>query len=557
MNLFDHIKQLYDAELYQDVRCLACITLTICDNSTDVEVLSLPQKFQCMVYYGDSLYHLAEVMKAECIYGKALLLRKEFQRPKGKTGLQVGFELTSDVEVKYRMYQCLLKQKHVREAMTVLEGISSKQRTPKINLALAKLYLKAGFDRIAITCYKEVLRECPLALDAIYGLLSLGVNGADVAAIVMNGLPHGTSYDWLTTLIKGQSYFCSQEYTNAVTTFKMMDAKPTLKNNIYIISSIGETRFYEGSYDLALLAFQRAHTLDPFHLKNMDLFAYLLAKEKKTKELEKLAHTLMGMTEQSPEPWIAIGYYSLVTRKATRAVYFAQKATSIDTTNVEGFLLKGAALLDLKKTDEAWQHFQAALTLARHRYEAYHGVVECALASHNTSQALGWAARARTAIGSTARTLTLYASVMAKEPTLISKAKTNLEKAMKLDSSYLEPVYIMAELLAEEHQYEKGIELLRRQLKNHSTCRLHQLLGDFLHQTSEIQEALDQYSIALSLDPSFAKAKEGIERVEKQNDLGLEGGYDVEVEEVEGSDTNDGDFDASDVESTWSDTDFS
>lgn len=61
----------------------------------------------------------------------------------------------------------------------------------------------------------------------------------------------------LTTLIKGQSYFCSQEYSNAVTTFKMMDAKPTLKNNIYIISSIGETRFYEGSYDLALLAFQR------------------------------------------------------------------------------------------------------------------------------------------------------------------------------------------------------------------------------------------------------------------------------------------------------------
>lgn len=39
-----------------------------------------------------------------------------------------------------------------------LQGISSKQRTPKINLALAKLYIRVGMDRSAITSYKEVLR---------------------------------------------------------------------------------------------------------------------------------------------------------------------------------------------------------------------------------------------------------------------------------------------------------------------------------------------------------------------------------------------------------------
>ena len=39
-----------------------------------------------------------------------------------------------------------------------LEGISTKQRTAKINMALAKLYLRSGMDRSAITSYKEVLR---------------------------------------------------------------------------------------------------------------------------------------------------------------------------------------------------------------------------------------------------------------------------------------------------------------------------------------------------------------------------------------------------------------
>jgi len=40
-----------------------------------------------------------------------------------------------------------------------LESVSPKQRTCKINLALAQLYQRTGGnDRSAITAYKEVLR---------------------------------------------------------------------------------------------------------------------------------------------------------------------------------------------------------------------------------------------------------------------------------------------------------------------------------------------------------------------------------------------------------------
>ena len=39
---------------------------------------------------------------------------------------------------------------------------------------------------------------------------------------------------------------------------------------------------------------------------------------------------------------------------------------------------------------------------------------------------------------------------------------------------------------------------LRKQLKHQNTGRLHQLLGNFLEHTNEHQEALDQYSIALT-----------------------------------------------------------
>lgn len=36
-------------------------------------------------------------------------------------------------------------------------------------MMLANLYRKAGQERSAVTSYKEVLRQCPVALDAIIG----------------------------------------------------------------------------------------------------------------------------------------------------------------------------------------------------------------------------------------------------------------------------------------------------------------------------------------------------------------------------------------------------
>ena len=35
-----------------------------------------------------------------------------------------------------------------------------------------------------------------MALDAVFGLLSLGLKGADVVALVMTGMPQGMFCDW-------------------------------------------------------------------------------------------------------------------------------------------------------------------------------------------------------------------------------------------------------------------------------------------------------------------------------------------------------------------------
>ncbi len=55
--------------------------------------------------------------------------------------------------------------------------------------------------------------------------------------------------------------------------------------------------------------------------------------------------------------------------------------------------------------------------------------------------------------------LQLYAGVLAKEPMSLEKAKTYLEKALKLDPSHLDAVYIMADIFSQQHHFDKGIEL--------------------------------------------------------------------------------------------------
>ncbi|KAH9513955.1 Anaphase promoting complex subunit 7 [Bulinus truncatus] len=559
--MFDHIRELYQAELYEDLKQLVCIFLSVIDGNagSDIgEILSFPQKYQSLIYYGDALYQLGEYKKAESIFMRCLQLRKALNKSKIKSVSST--ELTSEVDLKYKIYQCLQKMKQNAEALNILESISTKKRTARVNLALAKLYLHDGKDRSAMTCYKELIREHPLALDALTSLLSLGMRGVDLMSYIMNSIPQ-SSCEWLNSWIKGQARMASKEYNSAITTFKSMEPKHGLKDNVLILSYLGEACFHGGHYTQAMAQFRRVHLLDPLYLKNMDIYAYLLSKEKKTTELHSLAQSLMSVSEYAVEPWVAMGYSSLALHspnsnksKTIRAIYCAQKAYSLDNLSVQALVLKGTALLDMKKGPQAMQHFQEAVRMAPNRFEAYQGLIDCYVSNRKFKEALAWAMRAYKTIGTNARTITLVASVLAKDPSTVVKAKQYLNKAMTFDPNLLDPVYLMVDLLIQEHDYTKAIELLRKMLENHSTTKLHQQLADCLQNIDQRQEALDQYSISLSLDPNNFRAREGCERIEKHSDMGLDGTYDVEAEEM--MNPSDGEPDYSDMES-WSETEFS
>ncbi|XP_064424254.1 anaphase-promoting complex subunit 7 isoform X2 [Latimeria chalumnae] len=460
--------------------------------------------------------------------------------------------LPSEIEVKYKVAECYTILKQDKDAIAILVGIPSRQRTPKINMMLANLYKKAGQERSAVTSYKEVLRQCPLALDAILGLLSLSVKGAEVASMTMNVIQSIPNLDWLSVWIKAYAFAHAGDNTRAINTLCSLEKKSLLRDNVDLLGSLADLYFRAGDKKNAVLKFEQAQMLDPYLIKGMDVYGCLLAREGRLEDVENLGGRLFNISDHHAEPWVVSGCHSFYNNQYSRALYLGAKAVQLNSNNVQALLLKGAALRNMARIQEAVIHFREAIRLAPCRLDCYEGLIDCYLVSNSIREAMVMANNVCKTLGANAQTLTLLAIVCLKDPVTQEKAKTLLDKALAQRPDYIKAVVKKAEILSREQKYEEGIALLRNTLVNQSDCVLHQMLGDFLVAVGEYQEAMDQYSIALSLDPNDKKSLEGMRKMEKEESP-ADVTRDEDMDDMEGS-GEEGDLEGSDSEiAQWAD----
>jgi len=522
----EHIAKLHEEGLHDSVRSLVSLMLALSEytNPEKASLQIVVNKYQMLIYYGHALYEDEQYKRAEYYFSEALKLRKTLMRMKSKSGGRQP-SIVGEVEVKFWIYQCFMKLRDFRQAVSVLEGISPKQRTPKVNMMLAKLYHKNGMERSAITCYKEVLRSTPQAVEAALSLVDLGVSLQEVNALV-NATSLGGVPEWMALYLKGFSFATSNKYSRAIQVYKQLESQ-TLKDSVKVLCSLGEACWRTGDCMNAVQYYQRVRRIDPACLTGMDIYSQILADESRHVELEKVAQELTQISQIKTEPWVAMANYCACTNRKTRAVYFAQKAHMIDIRNVQALLLKATLLKTLNKQQEALIHYREAIRLAPSFFQPYKGLVECYILAEKLKEAMNIARNALKTVGSNARTFTLCADVYSQDPQTLEKSKALLQKALSCDNTYLPAVYLLSEILMREEDFEGGVELLTKQLLLQRTARLHQLLGDFLKELSNSKEALEHYSKALRLDPNATKAVDGISSLERDatalSDLELSG----------------------------------
>lgn len=341
-----------------------------------------------------------------------------------------------------------------------------------------------------------------MAIDAAQALMQLGIKPREIQELTLEATstsPRGM--EWFGNWVQAHAALASRDYSGATQAFQNLDEQSLLHNEMGVLVSLGMAHYYNGDYSDACLSLQRLEMLDPNNLSGMDCLAAALCRERRGEELERLATRLMSVTEEAPEPWIAMGYYCYLNKKGNRAVYFAHKACLMDQRNVEALLLKGNVLLDLKKVHDALSHFREAMGIAPYRYDLQKGLIDCYLAQNKYREAASVATTACKQMSNSARSLTLCASVVVKDPyqTAAPRAKTYLEKALNHDATYLPAVYLLAEILDREGHAQEAITLLKKQLTHQSNSKLHQVLADLLAKTHDDEKAMEHYTSGESI----------------------------------------------------------
>lgn len=460
-------------------------------------LLTPQEHFQTLIYYAESLYNEHQYREAESIFRQAMHAKKLLTKPKGSNKSEAP-DPYSEVEIKYKIAKCLLEIKHFRDAIMILQSISSKQRTAKVNMMLGRLLHNNGHERTAVGTYKEVLKECPLAFEAIEGLLTIGVKGIDVNTIIVDTSTSPQCSDWLSNWIKAHAHIQARKYSEAIQTLRSIESNTCLRNYHQLLVLIGECYYHNGEYDNAYSYLKRAHSLCPYMKNGIQILAILVAKKNKITDLEKMiAPTSTFPYEYTSESWFVMAQYLFATGKFDKAVYFVQKACFLNPKNAEALILKAKILLQLKKHNEAIAHLRFAQQFAPHRYEVHKGLVETLISMDKLREAQMQAMKAVRQLGESPRLLVLCARTYLKDVMSKNKAKPLLIRALELNENYLPAVFMLAEIYQEESETGEAIKLLKKQVAVQPNCKLHSMLGDFLSYEKEMNGALEHYTHAL------------------------------------------------------------
>ncbi|GAB0099265.1 anaphase-promoting complex subunit 7 [Sergentomyia squamirostris] len=509
-SLFENLKKLYDYELYSDVMTLA--NLILCSYDRHRHILSHQDHFLTLMYYGDALWHEHRYRKAESKYRQALQAKKILTKLKTLSNKQTTepADIFPETEIKFKIAKCLVEVKQSGEAITILQSIPVKQRSPKINALYGRLSQYNGHDRCAVSSYKEVLKECPLAVDIMEGLLQLGVKGIEVNSLVVDATHWPQCSDWLTHWIEANAYIAFRKYPQAIQILKKLENESLIQDYNKLLVLIGESSYHNGDYNNALTYLKRAHTLHPQSTEGIMILSSLYAKKNKISELEKLITPSASVWEYTTETWFIMAQYLFVTGKYERAAYFAQKACFIDSRNTDAILLKANIFLELKKYKDALLHLRTVQLYAPYRFEMYKGLVDTYIRMMRFREAQTMASNAVRFLGPSPRTYVLLARTYARDVMAKFQAKSMLEKALEHDENYVPAILMMAELLQEEGDSAGAIKLLKKQAGMQPNTKIYCALGDILTADKDQNGALDNYTMALSLDPNNRKAITGL-----------------------------------------------
>eukprot|EP00036_Acanthoecidae_sp_10tr_P013001 CAMPEP_0206289218 /NCGR_PEP_ID=MMETSP0106_2-20121207/2006_1 /ASSEMBLY_ACC=CAM_ASM_000206 /TAXON_ID=81532 /ORGANISM="Acanthoeca-like sp., Strain 10tr" /LENGTH=483 /DNA_ID=CAMNT_0053719771 /DNA_START=30 /DNA_END=1481 /DNA_ORIENTATION=+ len=422
----------------------------------------------------------------------------------------------SSADIRFWMHKCLVQLDDTKRALTVLSAVAAEDRTLEMHMALGRLNHKSGAAGAAKSALWAVLKARPLALEAVRLLIQLE---EDMTAYFdgVAGLSE-THRAWLRRWVAGHHAAAHKRYTDAVEQFaQLKDAGP---DNPHVLVHLADWQWKQGNLPAGRQAFEIAFKADPLNLDRMDVFAHVLVAQGKEDELNTLCATLLQVDKNRIEPWLALArYYQLLsencldelqaTKHKKQGLMVVERASQICANHDELHMVRGTLLLALDRPRDASLNFRSAYKLNRD-FAAYQGLVMCYIAEGRMKEAYQIALDARRQLSMNPRAITLLGSVIKRSGENNDKARKLFKDALAINNECMDAVIALFELELEEENCDAAIKLLEPHLVHSRADYIHRRLADAHMMNSNLEMALKHYELALTINPSYEPAREGI-----------------------------------------------
>jgi anaphase-promoting complex subunit 7 len=531
--MFNQIAQWHkDAQYEPIVGLLEILIETSNGPLEELENATQQTKALLYAYFGDSLFRLKYFRRALRAFEQALSFsdsgsRRASKRCKTNNPLNINCDINSSIstkenEIKYQIHLCHLRLHEIKEARTVLERIPSAERDIKILLSLADIYYQEKNCDRAREVYLDILKKDPLRLDVVMKICRLG--GCELDTL-LDLIPDDVrkTCPWYSTWIAAQCSLHSPDSKKAIRLFESLTSR--FERRASILTSLAEAYYHDGNFREAVRIFQIAYISDPLTLTGIGSYAACLHKESSKRTLEELAVSMSLKCsiegEYFHEPWLALAhYYASNDKKEPKALLFVQKAYKLNRYSIEALILLACLCLEKKDSSKAIPYIVTAQLQAPYRYEVQRILCDAFLANNKRAAALNYAKAAITSLGESARSYYLWADIMLKSQLQRRKnsARSCLEKAIKLDPTYLPAIFAFADLMMEEKKFDRALEVLNSALPHHSiNNELHKYLYNCYSEKKDNDRALYHQNLALDHTTSTKSNHESLHRGSQEN----------------------------------------
>nr|KAJ3421283.1 Anaphase-promoting complex subunit 7 [Polyrhizophydium stewartii] len=420
-------------------------------------------------------------------------------------------------EIRMATAQSSIAQRDFHKAKRMLDPIPERSRSVPMLRLLATACEGLGEPKGIVEFHELILKACPSAVESAIALLDNGVPFVKVEERLTASKP-------IRNLVLAHAAAKRAEYKESLDRY--LELKNNYPGNLDVILRIAECHLDRGDPTSAQLYLTKARSLDSNIVTLMDRQARLWQLQGKLNMVAKIAEELHRITDERPEPWLALACYNEMRNDSEKALFYVDKVRMLAKTRLVECHISMSKISDAKiVAREAHMLFPKNA-----RALAIVGIV----LSHTDA----------TTKASLAHTF--------KRADLNSKqAIETFKKALQNDSLCLTAVFGLANVYAKTEQLAEAINLwvvpallvvvIKEHLTHHHSDAMHARLGLLYHQQGDFDKAVEQFNAALRINPECAVAREGLAETDREINGVSDEGIDAMDEGAE-EEMDEGDF---------------